>query len=74
MIDKTRIPRILDKLRLLWEKNPNMSLIQLLRNVEPAIDNGAPFDSLRKDYGPLSDEDLEWAIEHYWDECYGGHN
>lgn len=65
MNDPSRIPRILDKLRLLWEKNPNQRLIQLLINAEPIIRNGAHAFS-------LDDSDLEWAIEHYYDTPDGG--
>ena len=65
MQDVNRIPRILDKLRLLWEKYPDMRLIQLLINAEPIIRNGAHGFN-------LSDEDLEGAVDHFFDEPGGG--
>ena len=55
----SHIDRIIHKLHDLWAKHPQLTLVGLLVSAE-------------RNLLDASDEDLEWAIDHYDDEPYTG--
>lgn len=67
MRDPNRIPQILEKVRRLWEANPDWRLGQLLIN---AIDRVAPFPSGQRRFFYLEDEILGQGLDSL-DERYG---
>jgi hypothetical protein len=60
---RDQILRITEKLDDLWVTQSHLTFEQLLEKIEPA---------LFKDPATVSDDEVEWAIDHYNDEPYTG--
>jgi uncharacterized protein YihD (DUF1040 family) len=60
MRDPNRIPRILEKLRLLWEKSPDLRLGQLVENAKLAS-NGHQIDTFSVE-DDLIEQGMDWFI------------
>ena len=59
MRDRTRIIKIVDRLRAVWEENPELRLLQLLGNVYPKNDDFDPYYT--------EDEDFISELEQYYE-------
>jgi hypothetical protein len=61
MRDKNRIPIMLEKLRILWEKHPDLRLGQIVENAKSvSVDKNVPTFTIEDN---LIEEGLDWLIE-----------
>lgn len=61
--------QLVQKIYNLWKRHPTLTLANLLLFAEPALGRTTGINVGIN----LSDEDFEWAIDHYDDPPPGGH-